>query len=57
MLYDHHVNLIASAAAEPAALYTAADGEEVFAFRRTVSGLIEMPSGAYLAAPHGAARA
>ncbi|MEJ0097638.1 MAG: cell division protein ZapE [Bauldia sp.] len=39
------------AAAEPAALYTARDGEEAFAFQRTVSRLIEMRSAAYLAAP------
>jgi cell division protein ZapE len=53
-LYDHRVKLIVSAAAEPAALYTAADGEEAFAFRRTVSRLIEMRSAGYLAAAHGA---
>jgi cell division protein ZapE len=53
-LYDHHVNLIASAAAEPAALYTAEDGDEAFAFRRTVSRLVVMRSEAYLAAAHGA---
>jgi cell division protein ZapE len=52
--YDHHVNLIASAASEPAALYTAEDGDEAFAFRRTVSRLIEMRSEGYLAAAHGA---
>ena len=53
-LYDHHVNLIASAAAEPADLYNGTDGDEAFAFRRTVSRLIEMRSAAYLAAAHGA---
>jgi cell division protein ZapE len=53
-LYDHRVNLIVSAAAEPAALYTASDGEEAFAFRRTASRLIEMRSAAYLGAAHGA---
>ncbi len=52
-LYDHHVNLIASAAAEPAGLYAAKSGEEAFAFRRTVSRLTEMRSEAYLAAAHG----
>ena len=52
-LYDHRVNLIASAAAEPAALYTATDGEEAFAFRRTVSRLIEMRSEQYLGMAHG----
>lgn len=53
-LYDHHVNLIASAAAEPAALYTARSGDEAYAFQRTVSRLIEMRSEAYLAGAHGA---
>jgi cell division protein ZapE len=56
-LYDHHVNLIASAAGEPGALYTAGDGEEAFAFRRTVSRLIEMRSAAYLGGRHGAVAA
>ena len=54
-LYDHRVKLIASAAAEPAALYTATSGEESFAFKRTVSRLVEMRSGAYLGAAHGMA--
>ncbi|HVY21028.1 MAG TPA: cell division protein ZapE [Bauldia sp.] len=53
-LYDHRVNLIASAAVEPAQLYTATDGEEAFAFQRTVSRLMEMRSAAYLGAAHGA---
>lgn len=52
-LYDHRVNLIASAATEPAELYTATWGEEAFAFRRTVSRLTEMRSAAYLGAAHG----
>jgi len=52
-LYDHRVNLIVSAAAEPAALYGATDGEEAFAFKRTVSRLIEMRSASYLGAEHG----
>jgi cell division protein ZapE len=52
-LYDHRVKLIASAAAEPAALYTATHGEESFAFKRTVSRLIEMRSEVYLGAAHG----
>ena len=56
-LYDHRVNLIASAATEPAGLYTATYGEEAFAFRRTVSRLIEMRSAAYLGAAHGVAAA
>ena len=50
-LYDHRVNLIASAAAEPAGLYRASTGEVAFAFRRTVSRLVEMRSQAYLARP------
>ncbi len=52
-LYDHRVKLIVSAAAEPAALYTATSGAESVAFRRTVSRLIEMRSAAYLGAAHG----
>ena len=51
-LYDHRVKLIVSAAAEPAALYAATSGEEAFAFRRTVSRLVEMRSEAYLGAAH-----
>jgi cell division protein ZapE len=52
-LYDHHVNLIASAAAEPEALYAGRREYEAFAFPRTVSRLTEMRSEAYLAGPHG----
>ena len=46
-LYDNQVCLIASAEAEPEALYPKGDGVEAFA--RTVSRLTEMRSEAYLA--------
>ena len=52
-LYDMHVKLVASAAAEPGTLYQATDGGEVFEFQRTESRLIEMRSTDYLALPHG----
>ena len=55
-LYDAKVKLIASAAAEPAELYRAADGAEAFEYARAASRLIEMRSVDYLAEPHGAQR-
>jgi cell division protein ZapE len=56
-LYENHVKLVCSADAPPQGLYRPEDdrpgGYEAFAFDRTVSRLIEMGSGSYLAMPHG----
>lgn len=53
MLYDRHVKLIASAEAEPYALYEGRNGFITFEFKRTASRLFEMRSLDYLALPHG----
>jgi len=50
-LYEHKVKLIATADAEPDALYKTGDGR--FEFERTVSRLMEMQSLDYLAEGHG----
>jgi cell division protein ZapE len=52
-LYDNAVKLMASAEAEPVALYRATEGFEANEFKRTASRLIEMSSESYLALPHG----
>src|SRR5207342_616336 len=57
-LYDNAVKLLASAEAEPDALYRVSEGFEAQSFeaqefKRTASRLIEMRSEAYLALPHG----
>ncbi|MEE8444524.1 MAG: cell division protein ZapE [Alphaproteobacteria bacterium] len=49
-LYEHRVNLFASAEVDPAELYPA--GDTAFEFKRTSSRLIEMQAEDYIAAPH-----
>ncbi len=55
-LYDNAVKLVASAEAEPDALYLASDGFEAQEFKRTASRLIEMRSESYLALAARSAR-
>ncbi len=47
-LYDHHINLVCTAATSPEQLYLAKSGTEQFEFQRTASRLIEMQSHEYL---------
>lgn len=49
-LYEHRVNIFASAAAEPGELYT--EGDTAFEFERTVSRLMEMQAEDYLDSRH-----
>jgi cell division protein ZapE len=55
ILYDHRVKLLASAAAEPDALFAGAEGLEAEESARTASRLFEMRSQEYMGAAHGAA--
>jgi cell division protein ZapE len=49
-LYEHKVNVLASADGAPGELYPQGDG--AFEFERTVSRLMEMQSRDYLQLPH-----
>ncbi len=49
-LYEHKVNLFATADGEPGALYP--EGDTAFEFQRTVSRLMEMQAEDYLDSPH-----
>jgi cell division protein ZapE len=51
--YDRGVKLVASAEAQPEALYIGDHGREAFEFQRTASRLTEMRSLDYLSQPHG----
>jgi len=51
-LYDGHVRIIVSAAAEPDDLYRAETGTEAFEFARTASRLTEMRSRDYQQSGH-----
>ena len=53
ILYDHHVKLLATAAAPPEDLYREGPGGKEFG--RTVSRLIAMQTREYMAEPHIAA--
>src|SRR3954471_14151410 len=52
-LYDNAVKLMASAEADPVALYRATEGVEANECKRTSSRLVEMSSESYLGLPHG----
>ncbi len=52
-LYEHHVKLLASGAAEPDRIWVGREGYENFGFARTASRLIEMGSDEWMSRPHG----
>ncbi|MFL1875410.1 cell division protein ZapE, partial [Hansschlegelia beijingensis] len=52
-LYEHHVKLLASGAAEPDRIWIGREGYEAFGFARTASRLVEMGSDEWLSRPHG----